>query len=129
MNGPLAYTQTQSGQLLSCRNNGIFPPFTAHSVPRNFNSRHESLFHSSGWKKYFCGRRRLLYVQRQILYDVGGGTINQLPVAVCVCAREREREANTAGRVCFLDAKQLLPKASAAVMRTKASVGDALISV
>jgi hypothetical protein len=67
--------------------------------------------------------------QRQILYDVGRGTINQLPVAVCVC--EREREANTAGRVCFLDAKQLLPKASAAVMRTKASVGvaDALISV
>lgn len=27
------------------------------------------------------------YVQRQILYDVGRGTINQLPVAVC--ARER----------------------------------------
>jgi len=45
------------------------------------------------------------------IYDAGGGTINQLPVAVC------EREANTAGRVCFLDAKQLLPKA-----RTKASV-------
>jgi hypothetical protein len=44
-------------------------------------------------------------------------------VAVCVC----EREANTAGRVCFLDAKQLLPKASAAVMRTKASATAMLL--
>lgn len=39
----------------------------------------------------------------------------------------QEREANTAGRVCFLDAKQLLPKASAAVMRTKASASAMLL--
>jgi hypothetical protein len=94
MNGPLAYTQTQSGSSFQARNNGIFPiqcPSLSEfpNLPR----------------KYLCV---YIFLCR---HSVEGLSINW------PCARERE--ANTAGRVCFLDAKQLLPNARARRRTTK----------